>query len=384
VDLPLTLYATKTWLLHLEEAQDIEQVVLQNKRFFSEGSASRDAYEDIMESIDWEFQEHLGPGGPTDSEDYATPLLHLACYRNLQRLVRWCLTDEQLRDINVPWGIESRKSLHFAIIQQNEVIINLLLNANADILAEAKTGQNAFVRAMYHHNTHIIRQMAEQRECKQWIMQEALNPRTTLLWEASWARNKDACRLLVGKFSFDVNSKIPQWGRAVIYDLIEWDYPELALIFLLEWHAHVDSWEALQVIIHHSQDRFHGWQRLLSININVKHEKGYNACVTASQAPSSRVSKLATLLCYGCNPNQPDNEGRTPLHYCAMTQGLIRSPQEFERILALLLSQKDAQVNGVCHKGWTILHYLTNSFSQPLHQYGPLPGSDARQLVVLL
>lgn len=212
--------------------------------------------------------------------------------------------------------------------------------------------------------------MSQQNECKQWIMQEALNPESELLLNATLGYKEEACRLLVERFRWDVN--LPT-GDEPVYVAIRLNDIELARAFLLEWDIHVDSWTVLEIICRFWRN-FEHWLRILvtkpSIDINAKHEEGYNACVTALGAWRPPVSKLQTLLRFGCNPNQSDHQSRTPLHCSAMKalhysdgrRDIWPSPERFDRKVRLLLSQKDVHANRVCHKGWTDLHYLTDTF----------------------
>ncbi|RBR18742.1 uncharacterized protein FIESC28_05883 [Fusarium coffeatum] len=81
------------------------------------------------------------------------------------------------------------------------------------------------------------------------------------------------------------------------------------------------------------------------IDINAKDQKGYNACSAAVQAFESPETKLQTLLEMGCDPNQPDYQGRIALHYSAMKPYSLMRFESFSRVVWLLLSQNGSQVN---------------------------------------
>ena len=347
VDYPLATYAGSSWHLHLQEVENIREIFIQNEPFLGEVSESREVYGSLFKGYEDErFQYWDG--------DSIIPLLHLASISDLQNVVEWCLKDEKQTDINLQWGSGRQTPLQYAIVEKNERIVNTLLDANADILATDSDDRSAFVFAMEGSSMHILRRMSQQNECKQWITQEAQNPQTNLWREAIAVKDAEVCRFLVEELKLDVN--LPR-DNEPIYTALQKGQFKLARTFVTEWHAHFDNFRALEAICHCNRGLEESLLGLLKecpiivIHLNTKHPKGHNVCVPALQACHSPESKLHTLIEAGCNPNCPDYEGRTPLHNCAMHRHLPMRPQPFDQLLALLLSQKGAQVNRRCDKG---------------------------------
>ena len=375
MELPLTLYATRSWHLDLREVQHDEEILLRNQRFFMDVSEPRRAYGAFVRSIDWKFRSKFV------REDLAPLILNLACFLGLQDLSKFCMTWACHREADFVWEYTVDPPLHFAIRENNESIINILLDDDTDIVAAGSLAGNAFSLAIqYRSSIDILRRMSRKYQCRRWIMQEAVNPQTILLGVAVGARNIGACRLLINEFKWNVN--IPR-DNEPIYKAIKWGAFDLVQIFLSEWHAHLDSWKALKATC---DQRIRGFKQHLRslpqdfpIDINAKHEHGYNACVMVLQSSCTPASRLQTLIELGCNPNQPDDEGRTPLHHSAIGRMLFDRPKDFDQILGLLLSQKYAHVDRVCRKGWTVLHHFANSLKGLLDQHMNMNPCQAPQ-----
>lgn len=142
MELPLTLYATRSWHLHLREVQHDEEILLRNQRFFMDVSEPRRAYGALMRSIDWRFRSKFV------REDLAPLILNLACFLGLQDLFRFCMTWACHRDADFIWEYTVDPHLHFAIRENNESIINILLDNDTDIVAAGSLAGNAFSLAI--------------------------------------------------------------------------------------------------------------------------------------------------------------------------------------------------------------------------------------------
>ncbi|KAJ4007627.1 hypothetical protein NW752_010293 [Fusarium irregulare] len=259
-DRPLALYMTTSWHLHLGEADDIGEVIKQNSSFFCEASQSRMTYGMLMQEDNSRFQFY-------DSfDDSVAPLLHLASFLNVENLVKWCLDDEQQTDINELWGDERHTPLQVAIAAGNQNIINILLDANADVLVKDNSDENALFHAVRTGRIDIFHRISQQNECKRWIAQEARNPQSGIMQEAIRVRNEEACRCLVEEFKWDVN--LPR-DNEPIYAAIRMGHFELAQLFASEWHARFDNFKVLEAICQCSSSFVDKLKSLLLVFPNV-------------------------------------------------------------------------------------------------------------------
>ncbi|KIL88154.1 hypothetical protein FAVG1_08232 [Fusarium avenaceum] len=235
LSLPLTFYALRDWHIHFRQVEELTGIIEENEEFFSHESRTRTI---------WVVLSHF-------SEEYHTaesgvPLLHMSCLLNLDNLATWCLTREERCDLNETWGAWQETPLHLAGSVGHKTIINMLLDAGADALATDNQDQSAIYRAITSCELNISRKMAQQESCKDWLKQEASDPRCELLFAAAKDGNQALCRFLVEEHSFDVNI-IDESGRpAVMHALRQWDFA-LVHTFVHEWKAHFDHWTALLI-----------------------------------------------------------------------------------------------------------------------------------------
>ncbi|RFN54384.1 hypothetical protein FIE12Z_1511 [Fusarium flagelliforme] len=377
-ELPLTLYATRNWHLHFQEIPNIGHIILQNEDFFSPVSKTRGAYETVVRTIDADFHNYV-----SGTSTLNVPILHLSCILNLPSLVQWYVRNGQTSDLSVRGGFKRYTPLHIAIHRNNERIIDILLDAGADILVKEGRKRNAFVQALGYCNANVLRQICQRDQFKEWITDETLDSQTSFIGEAIWMGNEEACHFLVDEFAWDPG--FPSDGEP-LYLALQDGLFDLARKFAIKWHVHVDSWRALEAILRCNYGFEDGLRSVVqdySIDINTTNGLGQNACMRALMFSRAPVSKLQTLLQFGCNPDHADEEGRRPLHYCAL-EGISRCPEGFTRVVGLLLSHECVQVNQTCHEGRTVLHHLMKFFWFDLAHYRNVTLDEMPQCVISL
>jgi len=141
--------------------------------------------------------------------------------------------------------------LHHAIDRKIEKVINILIDADADIFA-IEEERIAFICAIVECSIDILTPMARQDACWLWLNNQASHPESYVLHHAAAVGNEEACRLLVEEFSWNVG--YPE-GDEPIYSAVRGGSSKVVRILAIEWHAYIDSWLALYYA-YDCEDRF--------------------------------------------------------------------------------------------------------------------------------
>ncbi|KAI6754631.1 hypothetical protein HG530_012383 [Fusarium avenaceum] len=186
--LPLALYASRDWYIHFRQLEELTRIMKDNEDFFS------------------------------------LPLLHMSCLLNLENLATWCLTREETFDLSETWGLQQETPLHLACSRGHGVIVNMLLDAGANAFATDDRDRSVIHRAIESCDQNILRKMARQESCKDWLEQEASDPRSALLLNAAFHGNEGGCRFLVEDHSFYVNIRDEFSFPPVMHALKRWHF----------------------------------------------------------------------------------------------------------------------------------------------------------------
>ncbi|KAH7240019.1 uncharacterized protein BKA55DRAFT_542617 [Fusarium redolens] len=329
IDLPLFHYALNNWHFHFKELEDITQVMQQGTNFFDKDSKVRLAWQSIY---------HFPGNAPNSSP---IPLLHLSAHCGLKRLAEWCLRRDGEHDVDTEWGILEHTALVIASKGQEEYIITLLLDAGANAAARGCSDINALEAAVTHCNRHILQLMARTESCRNFLTEQASNEDGSLFNEAAFSGNEDACRFLIEDLGWDLKWQNGRVGYSALASAVEGGNVKLVSCFIKEWNVLIeDHWDILKIACSSfaSEHAFEPIMRLLvghcSVDINATDGEGQSAiCSTFRRVWA--LSTLRILLQFGCNPDQPDRLGRTPMHCLAMYTFNTVSP-DFSKVIELL------------------------------------------------
>ncbi|KAI7762686.1 hypothetical protein LZL87_013929 [Fusarium oxysporum] len=358
-DFPLAYYAVEEWVYHFKELGDITQVMRQGMSFFDKYSEARQM---------WQRLYYL-------SEDYKAskpvPLLHLSALFALDSLAKWCLRHGTEHDLEAKWGDSKQTALAVACKGHQDHIISLLLDAGADPITDPFL-TSALCAALCYCNRRILHLMARTQRCRKFLTEQASEQDGTLINIAAVLRgNEDACRFLIEDLGWDLSWQSGEVGHSALMNALLSGNFKLISCFVKEWHVRIeDHSDTLKNACssYGCTSDFEKIIRLLmdyySIDINTTDVEGHNAIYFTIQRYGSTFTTLSNtkvLLQLGCNPDQLDRHGRTPMH-CLVTENYHADLEAFSEIMDLLFGMSQCGVNQVCLQGQTILHYLIESW----------------------
>jgi nucleoside phosphorylase/ankyrin repeat protein len=359
-NLPLSLYASESWYIHFRQLEELTGVMEDNEDFFSHESKTRT-------TCGWfsPVRRHYW-GGP----DSRIPLLHMSCVLNLVNLATWCLTREETFDLNRAWGPWQETPLHMACSKGHETIINMLLDAGSDALATDSNDRNVICRAIQSGDLYILRKMAQQESCKDWLKQEASDPRSKLLWHAVIWGSERGCRFLVEEHSFDVNVT-NKFGLPPAMYALGCGYFDLVRTFVHEWKAHFDHWKALHVC-----SRYHNTEGVLkllahvvchfNVDINTTDHSGDNILWPMIEQHVDRNGILALLhglVELGLSIDRINSQGQTTLH-CACLSVHVALSDNFMAVIGFIMGHSQLNINKTDQGGKTALHCFISAYKE--------------------
>ncbi|KAM5521743.1 PFS domain-containing protein [Fusarium oxysporum f. sp. phaseoli] len=348
--LPLTNYAVENWHLHFKELEDTTQVMKQCAIFFGKDSKVRHTWQKL-----YDFNE-------AGQESPPIPLLHLSAILALNNLAEWCLKRDGEHDIESEWFKQT--ALIVAIEMRQDYIATLLLDAGADAVGRGSSSMNALEMAVSYCNKHVLKHMAQSESCSQWLKWRVSMTDCGLLDRAIVHGNVDACRFLIEDLGWDLDWQDGTFGRSALTSALRGGHFELAGVLIKEYNVLMGNHsEILQVAVS-SGPCAGGFKQLVrflvdhcAVDINATDKEGHNALCATFNHHSSDPFHAKTLLEFGCNPDQPDRQGRTPFH--CLAKGLSNIGfSRFPDYLQLLVSKSERGINQVCSKGQTVLHHL--------------------------
>ncbi|CVK94886.1 related to ankyrin 3 [Fusarium mangiferae] len=353
-DFPLVYYAVEEWSFHFRELEDISQVMRPGVSFFEKDSKARHMWQNLddLPEVHYDFEP--------------VPLLHLSVLLDLDSLAEWCLGNDGEHDVETKWGIRERTALVLACEQRQEHIVSLLLDAGAIPLADIYS-ESALDMALSFCNRRILHLMAQTEPCREFLIANAANQDGALIYVAAKDGNEDACRFLVEDFGWDLKWQSGSVGHKALACALSSGNLKLISCFIREWHVPIRNHSGVLKEMCTSmvfQIKFEQAIRFLvddcSIDINITDAEGHNALFFIFQdkyRTFSPIFMIRTLLEFGCSPGQLDRFGRAPMHYLVMA-GTENDLADFSNIMDVLVDMSQYDVNQVCLKGQTILHYL--------------------------
>jgi hypothetical protein len=359
-NLPLTLYAWTNWHIHFQQLDELTGIMEENKDFFSHESRTRKErgilYSDFLI---YKIPEYSG-----------IPLLHMSCVLNLGNLASWCLTRGKTFDLNETWGFWQETPLYLACSRGHKTIINMLLDAGADAFVSGPNGGNAIYEAILSCDRNIVRKMAQQESCKNWLKQEASNPQSELLLLVAKHGNESLCRFLVEEYSFDVNITDKLGFPPVMHALKE-GYLDLVRTFVHEWKAHFDHWQALHKC---SQDPYTGSVLELithvvyhyNVDINTPDHSGYNILwpiFKQGEYIDDILALLDGLMELGLSMDRTNNQGQTTLH-CACVSMSVALSHNFKEVIGFITGHGQLDINKTDQGGKTALHCFILAYTE--------------------
>lgn len=349
--LPLTSYASKYWHVHFRQLEELTGIMEENKDFFSHESRTRRIW-GLLSS----FTETCR------APEFVIPLLHMSCILDIGNLATWCITREKTFDLNKRWGFRQDTPLHLACFKRNKRIINMLLNAGADTLATDSHHRSVTSRAISSCDLIIVRKMTQQESCKDWLKQEASDPRSELLSDAAHRGDEGVCRFLVEEHSFDVNIVDQSGFTPVMHALRRWNI-DLVRTFVYEWKANFDHWNALDMCAYKFDlgkvlERISHIVYHFNVDVNTKDHSG-NTILRPIFEQSRDGGGILTLLHglkeLGFDFDRTNSQGESTLHYACLSLRLVLSDR-FMAVIDFIMDHSQCDINRTDRSGRTALH----------------------------
>ncbi|KAF7358495.1 P-loop containing nucleoside triphosphate hydrolase protein [Mycena venus] len=333
-DYPMSLYAAKYWVHHLQLCDNWDQEALlpSTMHLLEDGSSQYTALYQLY---------HFDPYQPWQSWGRLISPLSLCSTMGYTAGVGSLLIKH---NASVDQADEDgTTALHLASSQGHLDIVQLLIEHSASADQADKDGKTALHLALSWGHLDIVQLLIEHSAS----VDQADNYGTTLLHLASSKGYHDVGQLLI-EHSTSVN-QADKDGRTALHRASSMGH--LNIVQLLMEHsvsidqADKDGWTALHLAL--SRDHLNIIQLLIEhgTSINQADEDGWTALHLASSKGCLNIVQL--LIEHGASINQADKDGRTALHLASSGQHL--------NVLQLLI-EHSVSIDQADSDGWTALH----------------------------